>query len=235
MKSLMLLLTLLKSGKLLTTAGSMFVSLGVYALAYGWKFAAGFIALLFAHEMGHFVAARQRGMKVGAPTFIPFVGAWIEMKEMPHDAEVEAYVGFGGPLVGTLAALFCYFLGRHADSTLLLAIAYVGFFLNLFNLIPISPLDGGRITAVLSPRIWLAGIPVLLAWFYWRPSPMLILVAIVALPQVVKALRYNAASDEAAYYAVGAEHKLVYTVYYLGLTGFVAMMTFELHQLLGRA
>lgn len=234
MKSLLVLLTLLKSGKLLTTTGSMFVSLGVYALAYGWKFAAGFIALLFAHEMGHFVAARQRGLKVGAPTFIPFVGAWIEMKEMPHDAEIEAYVGFGGPFVGTLAALLCYFLGRYADSSLLLAIAYVGFFLNLFNLIPISPLDGGRITAVLSPRIWLVGIPALLAWFYWRPSPMLILVVVLALPQVVKALRYSAASDEAAYYAVGAEHKLTYTVYYLGLTGFVAMMTFELHQLLGR-
>lgn len=139
MKSLIVLLTLLKSGKLLTTGGTMIVSLGAYALAYGWRFAAGFIALLFAHEMGHFIAARQRGLNVGAPTFIPFVGAWIEMKDMPHDAETEAYVGFGGPFVGTLAALFCYFLARVVDSPVLLAIAYVGFFLNLFNLIPISP------------------------------------------------------------------------------------------------
>lgn len=235
MKSLLVLLTLLKSGKLLTTGGTMIVSLGAYALAYGWKFALGFIVLLFAHEMGHFIAARQRGLNVGAPTFIPFVGAWIEMKDMPHDAETEAYVGFGGPFIGTLAALLCYFLGRYMDSPLLLAIAYVGFFLNLFNLIPISPLDGGRITAVLSPRIWLAGIPVLLAWFYWRPSPMLILVVIMALPQVLKAWRYSAAADDVAYYAVDAEHKLTYSVYYLGLTGFVAMMTFELHNLLGRA
>lgn len=234
MKSLIVLLTLLKSGKLLTTGGTMIVSLGAYALAYGWRFAAGFIALLFAHEMGHFIAARQRGLNFGAPTFIPFVGAWIEMKEMPHDAETEAYVGFGGPFVGTLAALLCYFLARAVDSPVLLAIAYVGFFLNLFNLIPISPLDGGRITAVLTPRIWLAGIPVLLAWFYWRPSPMLIFVVVLALPQVVKALRYRADSAEAAYYAVGAEHKLTYSIYYLGLTGFVAMMTFELHNLLGR-
>lgn len=234
MKSLIVLLTLLKSGKLLTTAGTMIVSLGAYALAYGWRFAAGFIALLFAHEMGHFIAARQRGLNVGALTFIPFVGAWIEMKDMPHDAETEAYVGFGGPFVGTLATLFCYFLARVVDSSVLLAIAYVGFFLNLFNLIPISPLDGGRITAVLTPRIWLAGIPLLLAWFYWRPSPMLIFIVVLALPQVFKALRYRADSEEAAYYAVGAEHKLTYSIYYLGLSGFVAMMTFELHNLLGR-
>ncbi|MBS1143849.1 MAG: site-2 protease family protein [Proteobacteria bacterium] len=235
MKSLLVLFTLLKSGKLLTTGGTMILSLGAYALAFGWTFALGFIALLFAHEMGHFIAARQRGLNVGAPTFIPFVGAWIEMKDMPHDAETEAYVGFGGPFVGTLAALLCYFLARSLDSPALLAIAYAGFFLNLFNLIPISPLDGGRITAVLSPRIWLAGIPVLLAWFYWRPSPMLILIVIMALPQAIKAFRYSSADDDAAYYAVGAEHKLTYSIYYLGLTGFVAMMTFELHNLLGRA
>lgn len=234
MKSLLLILGLLKSGKLLTTAGSMLVSLGAYAVAYGWKFASGFIVLLFAHEMGHFIAARQRGLKVGAPTFIPFVGAWIEMKEQPHDAETEAYVGFGGPFVGTVAALVCYFAARASDSSLLLAIAYVGFFINLFNLIPISPLDGGRITAVLSPRIWLVGVPILIGWFIWNPSPMLILVAILAAPQVLKALRYDTSSGEAGYYVVSGEHKLIYSVYYLGLTGFVATMTFELHNMLGK-
>lgn len=232
MKSLLVLLTVLKSGKVLVTAGSMVASLAAYAVLYGWKFALGFIALLFAHEMGHFVAARQRGLNVGAPTFIPFVGAWIEMKDMPRDAEVEAYVGFGGPFVGTLAALLCYFAARSLDSSLLMAIAYVGFMLNLFNLIPISPLDGGRITAVLTPRIWLLGIPVLIGWFLWRPSPMLIIVAILAFPQLLKAFRYKSDATDAGYFAVGAEHRLTYSVYYLGLTGFVATMTFELHNLL---
>lgn len=234
MKAIVLLFGLLKSGKVLTTSGSMLVSLWVYALSFGWKFAAGFLALLFAHEMGHYVAARQRGLDVGAPTFIPFVGAWIEMKEMPHDAETEAYVGFGGPFVGTLAALVCYWAARATDSSIVLAIAYSGFMLNLFNLIPISPLDGGRITAVLSPRVWLFGVPVLIAWFFWRPSPMLLVVVVLAIPQLVKAVKYRADAQDAFYYRVSTESKLTYAIYYLGLTGFCATMSFELHNILSR-
>ncbi|MEO7887731.1 MAG: site-2 protease family protein, partial [Polaromonas sp.] len=152
-KLLLLLFTGAKFGKLLLTGGSMLISVFAYALLFGWRYAVGFVALLFVHEMGHYIAARQRGLNVGAPTFIPFVGAWVELKDMPHDAETEAYVGLGGPLLGTIGALACYFIARDQDSNLLLAIAYSGFFLNLFNLIPLSPFDGGRITAVLSPRI----------------------------------------------------------------------------------
>jgi len=152
-KLLLLLLSGAKLGKVALTAGSMLVSLIVYAFVFGWRYAAGFIALLFVHEMGHYIAARQRGLDVGAPTFIPFVGAWIELKQMPHDAETEAYVGLGGPLLGSVGALACYWAARSYDAPWLLAVAYAGFFINLFNLIPLSPFDGGRITAVLSPRI----------------------------------------------------------------------------------
>ncbi len=74
MKSLFLLLKFAKVGKVLTTGGTMLISVFAYALIYGWRYAVGFVALLFVHEMGHFVAARQRGLDVGAPTFIPFVG-----------------------------------------------------------------------------------------------------------------------------------------------------------------
>lgn len=186
-KLLLLLFTGAKFGKLLLTGGSMLVSVFAYALLFGWRYAVGFVVLLFVHEMGHYIAARQRGLNVGAPTFIPFVGAWVELKDMPHDAETEAYVGLGGPLLGTIGALACYFFARDQDSNLLLAIAYSGFFLNLFNLIPLSPFDGGRITAVLSPRVWLLGVPVLVALFFWRPSPMLILMALLAAPQLLKA------------------------------------------------
>ena len=99
---LLLLLSGLKWGKLVTTGGTMLLSLVVYASIWGLPYAAGVIALLFLHEMGHYVAARQRGLDVGAPTFIPFVGAWIALKELPHDVETEAYVAMGGPLVGTV-------------------------------------------------------------------------------------------------------------------------------------
>ena len=165
MKLLLILLGSLKLGKVLTTGGTMLLSALVYATVFGWRYAAGVVGLIFIHEMGHYIAARQRGLEVGAPTFIPFVGAWIEMKDLPHDAETEAHVGLGGPLLGTVGAFGCYVIGQHFQQPLWLALAYVGFLLNLFNLIPVSPLDGGRITAVLSPRIWFLGVPVLVALF----------------------------------------------------------------------
>jgi Zn-dependent protease len=200
---------------------------------FGWRYAAGFIALLFVHEMGHYIAARKRGLDVGAPTFIPFVGAWIELKQMPHDAETEAFVGLGGPLLGSVGALACYFIARSYDATWLLAVAYAGFFLNLFNLIPLSPFDGGRITAVLSPRIWLLGVPILVALFFWRPSPMLVLVAILAAPQVWKAIHYRSDSPEAqTYYAVSARTKWEYGIYYIVLAAFLAVMTHDVHEML---
>ena len=238
LKLLFLLFSGFKFSKLLLTGGSMLVSLVVYGLIFGWRYAAGFIALLFVHEMGHYIAARQRGLNVGAPTFIPFVGAWIELKELPHDAETEAYVGLGGPLVGTLGALACYFVARDmgADGRWLLAVSYSGFFLNLFNLIPLSPLDGGRITAVLSPRLWLLGVPVLLGLFWLNPSPMLILIAVLAAPQVMKAWRFKADDPaNAGYYRASAETRLSYATAYLGLLGFLAVMTHDVHEMLGAA
>jgi len=211
----------------------MLLSVAVYALVFGWRYAAGFVALLFVHECGHYIAARRRGLDVGAPTFIPFVGAWIQLKQMPHDAETEAYVGLGGPLLGTVGAVACYALARHYDATWLLAVAYAGFFLNLFNMIPLSPLDGGRITAVLSARIWLLGVPVLGAMFLYRPSPMLILIAVLAAPQVWKAINFRGDSEAAlGYYAVSAKVKWEYGSYYLLLLVFLALMTHDVREML---
>ena len=232
-KLLLLLLSGAKLGKLLATGGTMLISVVVYAFVFGWKYAVGFVALLFVHESGHYIAAKRRGLDVGAPTFIPFIGAWVELKQRPHDAETEAYVGLGGPLLGTVGAIVCYFIARDAGIDWLLAVAYSGFFLNLFNLIPLSPFDGGRITAVLSPRIWLVGVPVLGALFIYRPSPMLFLIALMAAPQVWKALTYRSDSEEArTYYAVSDAVKWEYGLVYVGLTAFLAVMTNDVHQML---
>ena len=232
-KLVLLLLSGAKLGKLALTGGTMLLSLIVYAFVFGWRYAAGFVVLLLVHEMGHYIAARQRGLDVGAPTFIPFVGAWVELKQLPHDAETEAFVGLGGPLLGSVGALACYALARSYDATWLLAVSYAGFFLNLFNLIPLSPFDGGRITAVLSPRIWLLGVPILIALFFYRPSPLLILMAILAAPQVWKAIRYRADSPEAqTYYAVSSRTKWEYGCYYLVLAAFLAVMTHDVHEML---
>lgn len=222
-----------KMGKLLGTGGTMLLSMLVYATIFGWKYAVGFVLLLFIHEMGHYLAARKRGLAVGAPTFIPFVGAWIEMKQLPHDVETEAFVGFAGPLAGTAAAMACYLLARGTGSDLALALAYAGCMLNLFNLLPVSPLDGGRITAIISPKIWLAGVPLLAALFFYRPSPMLIVIAILAYPQLKAALAGNLARPP-QYYEVKAETRVNYAVMYLGLAAFLAIMSYDLHETLGR-
>jgi Zn-dependent protease len=231
---LLLLLSGLKWGKLATTGGTMLLSLAVYATIWGWRYAAGFVALMFVHEMGHFVAARQRGLAVGAPMFIPFVGAWIALKDQPRDVRTEAYVAMAGPLVGTVAAVAIYLWGRSTGSHLLLAIAYSGLFLNLFNLLPISPLDGGRITAIISPRIWLIGAPMMLAMLIYRPSPVLMIIAIIAFPQLVKAWRYDPkAPENIAYYGVPLQSKLEYGGLYLALTAYLSILTFEVHEMLG--
>jgi len=234
MKLLLLLFAGLKWGKLATTGGTMLLSLAVYATIWGWPYAAGFIALMFAHEMGHYVAARQCGLNVGAPTFIPFVGAWINLKDQPHDVRTEAYVAVAGPLVGTIAAVAVYLWGRSTDNALLLAIAYAGLFLNLFNLLPISPLDGGRITAIISPRVWLIGAPVLVAILFFRPSPILLIIAIIAFPQLIKAWNYDPkAPENLAYYGVPLQTKLEYGGLYLALTAYLSVMTFQVHEMLG--
>lgn len=230
-KLLLLLLSGAKLGKLATTGGTMLISIAVYAFVFGWRYAVGFVTLLFVHEAGHYLAARQRGLNVGAPTFIPFVGAWIAMKDLPHDAETEAFVGLGGPLLGTVGALVAWFLARSFDAVWLLAVAYAGFFVNLFNLVPLSPFDGGRITAVLGPRIWLLGVPVLGAMFWFMPSPMLVVIALLAAPQVLKAIRYRRDSAEAqTYYAVPTKAKWEYGSYYVLLLVFLALMTHDLHE-----
>ena len=233
LKLLALLFTAGKLGKVALTGGTMILSVFAYALIFGWWYAVGFVLLIFVHELGHYAAARSRGLDVGAPTFIPFVGAWVELKDMPHDVETEAWIGLAGPLLGTVGALACYYAYRSTDAPLLLALAYAGFFLNLFNLIPVSPFDGGRITAIISPRVWLLGAPLLVGLFFWRPSPLLILMAVLAAPHVWKAFKYDPnAPENQAYYTVPAAKRLEYAGYYLGLCAFLALMSYDVHETL---
>jgi len=234
MKLLLLLFKGAKLGKILLTSGTMLLSVFAYALFFGWRYAVGFVALIFVHEMGHYVAARRRNLDVGAPTFIPFVGAWIQLKQLPHNAEMEAYIGIAGPLAGTAGALACYFAARNFDSPLLLALSYSGFFLNLFNLIPLAPFDGGRVTAVISPKLWLVGVPILIGLFFYRPSPLLILIAILAAPHVMKVIRGTETEEERAYYIASMETRMTYGLLYLGLAAFLAVMTNDLHEELPR-
>ena len=228
----LLAVALAKFGKIGLTAGTMALSIWVYSLYYGWPFALGFVLLIFLHEMGHFLAARQRGLNVGAPTFIPFFGAWVALKDTPMNAETEAYVGLAGPVAGTIASVACFALGLAVHSSLLIALSYSGLFLNLLNLVPVSPFDGGRVTAVLSPKLWFVGAPILLALFAWRRSPLLIVMLIMAVPQLIAAFRHKD-SAPAPYYQSSRQTKLIYAALYLGLVAFLGWSSYEVHTMLG--
>ena len=230
------LLSLLKFAKLapiLKAAAFMALSIGVYALAFGWMFAVGFVLLILVHEMGHYIAARRLGMDVGLPTFIPFVGAWIELKDVPLTVEQEAQVAFAGPFVGTLGASVVLAMALYSHGPLLMALAYTGFFINLFNLIPITPFDGGRIVAILSPKVWFLGVPLLFAaWFYVR-SPMFLLVLILLAPGIWASLRMAWRGEVPAhnprYYVVPLDARIRYGSYYILLLVFLCVMTYETH------
>jgi len=151
-------LALLKFGKFGGAIASMLLFTGLYASLYPWQFAIGLVVMIFIHEMGHVIAAKRKGLPVSAPIFIPFLGALIAMKRNPRDAVTEAYIGYGGPLLGTVGALGAFILGWALDFPVLYSIAYIGFFLNLFNLLPMHPLDGGRISVAVTRWLWLVGL-----------------------------------------------------------------------------
>lgn len=228
-KALLLVLMAGKIGKFLMTTGTMLLSVVTYAFVYGWRYAVGLVGLIFAHEMGHYVAARKARLDVGAPCFIPFVGAWIQLREQPMNAEVEAAVAMAGPILGTGAAFLCDLAAESSGSMLLMTISYSGFMLNLFNLIPITPLDGGRIVSVISPKIWYVGIPVLIGLFIWHPSPMLLILGIMFIPKVLEALR-NGDIESSAYYSASPAVRIRYAVQYLALAFFLSVTVYMIHE-----
>lgn len=184
---------------------SMAVSVGAYALIYPWTFALGFVLLILVHELGHVWAAKRAGVPVTAPMFIPFVGALIMLKRNPRDAATEAYIGIGGPLLGTVGALACYAIGMLTDQPFWYALAYVGFFINLLNLLPIHPLDGGRIVTAVSRWLWLVGVvagPILI----WKFGGILfILIWLLFLWEMYK--RFVRDRNQGAPYAVEGSYR----------------------------
>src|SRR6267378_1101848 len=174
-----LLIPVLKSFPvLLKTGGTMFLTIWLYAQQWGWWFAFGFVLLLFVHECGHLIAAKRIGLKVGAPVFIPFMGAFIALKEAPRNAWIEAQVGIGGPLLGTAGAALCDGIYLATGNLLFRALAHTGFFLNLFNLAPIGFLDGGRIVTALSPWLWIAGTAIVVLLLITHFNLLLVLILV---------------------------------------------------------
>lgn len=171
-------LALLKFSKFGGTIVSLVISLGAYAIFFGWRFAVAIIYLFFVHEMGHLVAAKIKGLKTSPAVFIPFMGAVIGIKEQPKDAATESFVAYGGPLAGLISILPPLILFEWTREPIWALVIMLGAMINLFNLFPVSPLDGGRIVGVLSPHLWLLGLAGIVALAYFFPSPIIILIVI---------------------------------------------------------
>jgi Zn-dependent protease len=211
------ILLLLPKIKLLSTSGTALVSVAAYALIWGWTFAAGFVALLFIHEMGHVLQLRREGIKASAPLFIPFMGAFVGMKQLPDDAAAEARVGLAGPILGSLGCLIPLVIWRVTGDVFWQALAYTGFFLNLFNLLPVLPLDGGRAMAALSPWMWFVGYALLIAATFLFPNPIMILILLLGGLETLRRWRARKSPESQAYYKVTGRQRALTAVVYLGL------------------
>jgi Zn-dependent protease len=210
------ILVLLPKIKVLTTSGSMLVSVAAYSLIWGWKFAVGFVVLLFVHEMGHVIALRREGVEASAPLFIPFLGALVWAKSLGGNALAEARVGLAGPILGTIGAAACLPVAWLTGADMWTALAFTGFLLNLFNLLPVTPLDGGRAMAALAPWMWFVGLGAVVALAFAFPNPIILIIAVVGAFDVYgRWTRRRRGGDEArAYYKVrGRDRALVGFVY----------------------
>ena len=216
LKLKLVLFALLKFG-FVTTALTMVVSVGAYTLLWGWRFAAVFVVLIFVHELGHALWLRHEGIPAGAPVFIPFLGAVIGMRGMPRDAYVEAKVGLAGPVLGTIGSAIVLGLGEWQNSDLLRAAGHTGFLLNLFNLLPIVPLDGGRAMAAIHPALWIAGIAGLAALLIIAPNGILILILVLGGREAWMRWRSRKDAATASYYTVAAAHRVLIAAVYIGV------------------
>ena len=217
------LLILLPKLKLFTTAGTMLVSVGAYSLIWGWSFAAGFVLLLLVHEMGHVIQLRREGVKASAPMFIPFLGAVISAKSLGRDAAAEARVGLAGPVLGSLGAAAVAALAIATGSDMLRALAFTGFLLNLFNLLPVVPLDGGRAMAALSPWAWIVGFAMIVALAVFFPNPILILILLFAGLETWRRWQTRRTPEAQSYYRVAPHIRILVAATYLGLVALLAL------------
>jgi Zn-dependent protease len=213
--------------KVFTTAASMLVSIAAYAWIWGLPFAVGFVVLIFIHELGHVLELRRQGVPASAPLFIPFLGAVIGMKQLPDDAWKEARVALAGPILGSVGAVAFLVAAEAADSDLLMALAFVGFFLNLFNLIPIVPLDGGRAVAALHPAVWLLGLLLMVGLAVVSPNPILIIIVVIGALELWR--RWRERGENVEYYRLAVSQRVIVGFVYLGLIVALALAVSATH------
>jgi Zn-dependent protease len=209
--------------KLFTTSGSMLVSIAAYQLIFGWAFAVGLVLLLLLHELGHVIQLRREGIQASAPMFIPFLGAVISARSLGDDAAAEARVGLAGPVLGSIATLVPLGIWLATGEELWRAIAYIGFFLNLFNLLPVLPLDGGRAMAALSPWVWFAGFAGLIALTFFFPNPILLLVILIGGLESWRRWKARNTPESRRFHDIPTRTRFAVATVYLGLAALLAV------------
>jgi len=219
------IILLLPKLKLLTTVGTMLVSVAAYSFVFGWSFAAGFVALLLVHEMGHVIQLRREGIKASAPMFIPFLGAVISARSLGENALAEARVGLAGPILGSIGSAACILVWHATGSDLWRALAFTGFFLNLFNLLPVVPLDGGRAMAAMAPWMWFVGFAAMVPLALIFPNPIILLILLFAGYETYKRwkLRQAGGDQQRAYYRVRPLDRALVAAVYLSLIGLLVV------------
>jgi Zn-dependent protease len=208
-------------GRYLIFIGSAALSVVAFWLwTNSWLLGVGIVALLFIHEMGHFIVIRAKGLPASLPVFIPLIGAYVTMRKMPRNVRDEAEIALAGPIAGGLAGLGCLALYQVTGERALITLAYLTFFINLLNLVPISPLDGGRVVGAISRWLWPIGMGVVgVAFYYFWIHDIqlwiLLLVAIFGFAQTVG--RFATARSRDPYYKISLPARLYITTLYFGL------------------
>jgi Zn-dependent protease len=222
---------LLKFGAVKTIL-TLLLSFALYAPFFGPWFAAGLVVMILLHELGHVIEIRRQGMPASAPLFIPFFGAAIFQRQHPTDALKQAQIGIAGPLAGSVAATAAWVLYGTTHWPFLLVWAYLGFFINLFNLIPVGMLDGGWILAVVSKWFQIVGLGMLLAAVVlFGLSPIVLVFVLLGIPAVIDRFR----NDASPYYReVPVPARLAMGAAWLGLVAFLGFAAYDSHLLLAR-
>jgi Zn-dependent protease len=209
------------------TAGTMLLSVVAYALFWGWKFAVGFVLLMFVHEMGHVVVLKAQGVKASAPMFIPFLGAFVKVEGQQRSVAQEAASALAGPVAGLVGAAAVWGVGYSTGSGLLQALAYTGFLLNLFNLFPVLPLDGGRVAGALHPAIWLVGMAGAVGLLLWHPSAVAVFILVMGGLETWNRWRERRAGRANAYFSLPASVRWQIGIAY-AFTAIVAVVGMEM-------
>lgn len=217
-------LKFLSLGKFLLTGGSMLLSIWLQAFRYGWAMAAGIVLLIFVHECGHAFAGRLRGIRTGAMVFIPFMGAFVTLKRGGHNLGEDAFIGIMGPVFGTIGGVLCVGIYAVTGNLFWLSLAALNFMINLFNLAPVAPLDGGWIVPLFSPKLLAIGAILLLPLTF--VNPLIGLLGLLSLPRIIGG--WKAKPEEQPYYQATAADRWKFGSAYVGLALFLALSSFLL-------